>query len=47
MTLYEDFLDLFDKLENAIHYESKAKDNREDELLKLVDEAIENVEIHG
>lgn len=46
MTLYEDFLDLFDELHKAFHFESKEKDNQEDELLKLVDEAIKNFEIH-
>lgn len=40
------FLDLFDEPEKAITSKEKAKDNGEDEMLKLFDEAVENIETH-
>lgn len=43
MNLYEDFLNLFDELEKAISSESKDKDNQEDELLKSIDNAVEDI----
>lgn len=46
MKLYVDILNFCDELEKVVHSKSKAKGNQEDELLKLVDESIENVEIH-
>lgn len=45
--LYEDFLDFFDEQEKVISSKSRAVDNQTEELLKLINEAIENVEIHG
>lgn len=46
MTFYDDFWDIFDDPEKAITSEAKAKDNKEDELLKLVDKSIQNIKIH-
>jgi len=40
LNLYEEFLNLFDEPETALSYESGAKDNLEDELRKIIDEAV-------
>ncbi|KAI3510080.1 hypothetical protein L1887_25607 [Cichorium endivia] len=39
MNLYEEFMNLFDELETAKSSESNAKDNQEDELLKIKEDA--------
>ena len=44
MNLSEEFLNLFDEPEKAISLQSKAKDNKEDELKKIVDETAKNIE---
>lgn len=46
MTLYEEFLNLFDDSEKANSSKEKGEDKKEDKLLKLVDATIENIEIH-
>lgn len=43
MKIFKIFID---EPEKKISLEEKDKDNKEDELLKLVDDAIENIEIH-
>lgn len=44
MTFDDDFFHLFDELARPISSEAKAIDNQEDELLKLVDDAMNNIE---
>ena len=43
MKIFKIFID---EPKKKISLEEKDKDNKEDELLKLVDDVIENVEIH-
>ena len=43
-SLYEEFMNLFDKPDKAITSESKAVDNKEDKLKKIIDDATEDME---
>ncbi|KAI3515898.1 hypothetical protein L1887_14803 [Cichorium endivia] len=44
MDLYEEFMNLFDEPENAKSVEAKARDNKGDELLKIIDSAVSESE---
>lgn len=46
MTFVDYFMDLLDESRKAISSESKAIDNHGDELVKLVDEALNGIELH-
>ena len=42
--IYEEFLNLFEEPEKAISSESKAADNKEDELKKIIEDATKDME---
>lgn len=41
----DDFIQFYDEPKTAINFQAKADDNLEDELLKLIDEAIYRIEL--